>query len=164
MGKIEALRDLFLFESTFTRSCSECNPPTKYREEDTVLRLFGLPNGPTTVNIDSLISRHGYQGTLCPVCKRSSNRWTTSKPPSVLLVQLPRYDANYKKSHAMISFKPLLKHPDIPATYHLKAVISHQGDGVSGHYKAFLQRDESWLECDDHRLRSVSFDKAVNVC
>lgn len=67
-----------------------------------------------------------------------------------------------QKSSKSISFLSTLSPPYVPASYELKAVISHYGSSINtGHYKAFISREFEWLEYDDDHVKSVCFERVV---
>lgn len=69
-----------------------------------------------------------------------------------------------QKSSKSISFLSTLSPPYVPASYELKAVISHYGSSINtGHYKAFISREFEWLEYDDDHVKSVCFERVVRV-
>jgi|GEM_PF-6793589 len=47
---------------------------------------------------------------------------------------------------------------NVPLAYELTAFFVHKGTYGGGHYIFYIKNGEQWIECDDHKLRTVSND------
>ncbi|MDR1456474.1 MAG: hypothetical protein LBI34_00205 [Puniceicoccales bacterium] len=46
----------------------------------------------------------------------------------------------------------------LPCVLELNAVVAHSGTANGGHYISFVKRGDQWYECNDSRVRKVSWD------
>jgi len=131
-----------------------------------VLRVKSLEKALASFTAPEMLD--GSNRYMCPVCKRKQKavkQFTVDKAPSVLTVQLKRFDPRLMggKIDRRIDYPAEL---DLgPSTssrersvYRLFAVLVHAGRSVnSGHYFCFTKSPAGvWLECDDASVHHAS--------
>eukprot|EP01103_Thecamoeba_quadrilineata_P011259 TRINITY_DN264_c0_g1_i2.p1 TRINITY_DN264_c0_g1~~TRINITY_DN264_c0_g1_i2.p1 ORF type:complete len:404 (+),score=85.05 TRINITY_DN264_c0_g1_i2:996-2207(+) len=106
----------------------------------------------------------------CKRLSRARKRLMVYKPPSVLTIQLKRF--NYFSSHGgkinrHIEFDETLNlrkvcESNYDIKYKLYAVLVHQGDSThSGHYYSFVRTGNSWFEMNDSHVRQVTISEVL---
>lgn len=116
-------------------------------------------------------------GYMCPHCSNDEIKRDASKrlllldPPKILLLHMKRLLPGGKYSVFVqfpleLDMSPFAaKHPDRPYTYtyHLYAVVVHQGTASGGHYIAYVKRSSQWYYVSDSQVRKCSEDETLRA-
>ncbi len=132
-------------------------------DKDTTLRIGTIESHlPYSVSLGRLMPKWAGRIDPCNDCDKQFLDWKFADHPEVLFIQLPRFTEGSTKDDRMIAFPLNLVGRWSEFQYQLKAVVSHYGSSVShGHYKAFVDRDSGWFECDDSSVRRVQFGDVI---
>ena len=104
----------------------------------------------------------------CNTAAKISKKFSISRPPLFLLVQIKRFKQvphpHKTKSHC--KFRKTLELDPYSlkkACYELVGVGVHLGEINSGHYQAFCKREKHWYKFDDEKVTKVSSKEVVNL-
>eukprot|EP00934_Nitzschia_sp_Nitz4_P006709 Nitzschia sp. Nitz4//scaffold257_size48314//27040//28923//NITZ4_007092-RA/size48314-processed-gene-0.34-mRNA-1//1//CDS//3329544457//6699//frame0 len=175
-GHNRQLSSLFdgLLESAVT--CKTCGRASLTRDRYMDLSLD--INDPDIKTLDDALFHYTKAETLegdnAVHCARCNKKRTVTKglrlatAPSILVCHLKRFAFDHYgrliRLHKKIQFPPTLEIEDFmsnlnkarPPPYDLVAVLVHQGQTcASGHYLAFVKKDNEWFKCNDSEVTPV---------
>eukprot|EP01100_Stratorugosa_tubuloviscum_P004922 TRINITY_DN2246_c0_g1_i1.p1 TRINITY_DN2246_c0_g1~~TRINITY_DN2246_c0_g1_i1.p1 ORF type:complete len:693 (+),score=228.99 TRINITY_DN2246_c0_g1_i1:28-2106(+) len=123
-----------------------------------------------------LDSNNRYKCSSCKKLTKAKKKISLYLPPSILTIQLKRFNWSGTKISKVISYPPtlniepyladkeLVKQLDIKNDYNLFAVLVHSGYSCnSGHYYCFVKNSNGiWYEMNDEMVREVSAKVVFN--
>ena len=111
---------------------------------------------------------YDYRCDSCGTRGRCHKETVMIEWPPVLVISLKRFASDYntglrKKITRHIGFEEVLPLGRGEATYHLRAVVMHQGSYGSGHYTAFIRSNlhDEWYHCNDSAQPRIITDAPV---
>ncbi|KAM3143032.1 hypothetical protein pb186bvf_004850 [Paramecium bursaria] len=137
-----------------TMKCSNCNRQSQNKETFINLSLY-IPSSTSITNLikDYLKNEVLVIQQVCQTCKKISNINKSSKIsqlPTVLIIQLKRYDIQTKQSKQISIEQQLILNT---SNYQLYAIIKHLGNSVhNGHYTCLIKQIQYWLNFNDLRV------------
>lgn len=165
---------LFVGQVSSRLKCGICHTSSVNYEEFSILSL-PIPKA-ITCNImecfrqyfkeHQLDSLNQWKCIKCGMKTPSTQKMTLIKKPSILIIQLKRFDNNLIKNNCFIQYPINLNHqytglpinPQLNSfKYELYSVVCHRGSINNGHYSAFVYKGDKtgWYYFDDTVFRSV---------
>ena len=167
----------FSFFTAETIFCTSCNQISK--NNPLAITHLNVNLAKDKPELSSLLENYFYPTTIeyrCPFCETFSKdnikKTLVISYPNILAIQLLRYDFDRNTMRPVkincpvhcplqMDLTSFADQSTLPfkAQYRLKAVICHNGlTSDSGHYTAYVARDEDWYLCDDTSVKPVSED------
>ena len=152
--KAPCLKALFEFETNMSFKCLECNnTDANCVKDNNTIFTVGLGKNDIQGNLEKALtsSKEDAITRLCSSCnihQPHSYKYTISKRPDALLIQLMRFDEYGQRKADLVQ-------PNITLTfggesYSLKSVVEHSQLGQDcGHIVAYVHGCNNWIKCDD---------------
>lgn len=172
-GRTSAMFDAFRGTLQTSCVCTVCRFESKTVEhfQDLSLAVRHAPGG-DTLSLDKALNGfiapelldadNAYMCSKCKVSVRAEKRTLPLTLPLVLAVHLKRFGVSQEKIVDHVDFQEYLhvRCGGETKVFRLAAVIVHQGALVHyGHYYALVRTDEGWLQMDDSRVSSRTWDQ-----
>ena len=175
--KRDSFTTLVSFQQQSTLQCSNCRKKfPKLDPPDTILRLAFPPVNHNPVLLSDLLDFHTKKEKLedqvphnCPSTElfKATKEISIANTGGILTIQLKRYEIAYGENGKPIfdengtliktKIKTKVQYPVTGLqlgndTFDLSAVINHDGSASSGHYRAFIKRENCWYDCNDGEI------------